>query len=1085
MIPFGIVATLSLLYFGVLFAVAYYADQRYRAGRSLIDNPNVYSFSLAVYCTSWTFYGSVGRAATSGIDFLAIYLGPTLMAFTWWFLLRKMVRISKEQNIVSIADFVSSRYGKSAVLGAVVTIFAVLGIMPYIALQLKAVARSFELLTIPPEQLAHGARRYLPALAEQVDTALIAALLLALFGIMFGARHLNVTQRHEGLVAAVALESLLKVVAFLMVGLFVTYGLHDGFGDLFDKFIERFPERRQLLMLNTDQIPYPEWFTLTFMAMMAVMFLPRQFHIMVIENCRESHIREAMWRFPAYLFLITLFVIPIAIAGLLHNDGATANADFFVLQLPLETGHPWLALMVFIGGFSASAGMVMVESVALATMILNHLLMPIILRFYSGAANLSRLLINLKRFGIIVVIMLGYLYYRFLGESAALVNIGLISFMAATQFAPAIIGGLYWRGATRRGATVGLVLGFIVWFYTLLIPSFVDSGWVGRAIIDHGLFGLELLRPTELFGLTGFDLWTHALFWTMFVNVGSFVGISLLTEPIPAETEQIDKFVDVYEQRGGAALLRRITKAPTIVEFVDLMAKFIGEKQAHAAISTYLGDRIIDEKGSLSEQELPQLKRFTELTLAGSVGAAPARIIIDNYLTARGSHMEDVFDIFGSVTISRTASREQLSVLYEAARAAASSADLQTVLDEILKIFTDQFRFDLCVIRILDPESHRLKVRSQRGMTESHFSDSDRDLSMDTFIGEAFLTNRMVVVNDCDSISKEKTAEIARREGIASLAHAPISAEGETIGVISAFSRSAKGIFTDEFIELFGSLAGQVGVAWRNAQQAEKLMVAREQQRELAIAKTIQLDLLPTTVPNIFGVKLGGVCVPAKSVGGDYYDFLLKPDGQLGLVIADVSGHNVGAALLMAETRTLIRARNGLSGSPSELIGELNRFFYEDLTRAELFVTMFYMEYHPERRKAVFASAGHSPPLLWRRATGDCERLDVEGLILGVRREFPYEEKTVHFAPGDVLLLYTDGIIEASNPSGELFGEDRLADLLGEAHELSPQEIIDRIFAQVRLFTGAHGFQDDVSLIVMRIEAIENNLLESGAVVLK
>lgn len=1075
MIPFSTVAILSLLYFGLLFVFAYYADKRCRTGCSLIDNPNVYSFSLAVYCTSWTFYGSVGRAATSGIDFLAIYLGPTLMAFTWWFLLRKMVRISKEQNIVSIADFISSRFGKSATLGALVTLFAVLGIMPYIALQLKAVSRSFELLTAPPARLVDSARHYLPTLTEQIDTALIAAALLAVFGIIFGARHLNVTQRHEGLVAAVALESLLKLAAFLMVGIYITFGMHDGFADLFGKFLERFPEKSQLLMLNTTQVPYPEWFSLTFMAMMAVMFLPRQFHIMVIENCREQHIREAMWRFPAYLFLITLFVIPIAMSGLLHNQGNTTNADFFVLQLPLETGQPWLALVVFIGGFSASAGMVMVESVALATMILNHLLVPLILRFYSGTADISRLLIYLKRCGIIFVIMLGYLYCRFLSETAALVNIGLVSFMAATQFAPAVIGGIYWRGATRRGATVGLVLGFIVWFYTLLVPSFVDSGWIGRTLLDEGLFGLAVLRPTELFGLTGFDPWSHALFWTMFFNVGSFIGISLLTEPLKAETEQIDKFVDVYEQKGGPTLLRRISKAPTIIEFVDLMAKFIGEKQAHAAISSYLGDRIIDEKGSLSEQELPQLKRFTELTLAGSVGAAPARIIIENYLAARGSHMEDVFDIFGSVTISRTASREQLSVLYEAARAAASSADLQTVLDEILKIFTDQFRFDLCVIRILDPESRMLKVRSQRGMSEGHFGDSDRDVNMDTFIGEAFLTNRMVVINDSETISKQKTAEIARREGIASFAHAPISAEGETIGVISAFSRTSKGIFTDEFVELFGSLAGQVGVAWRNAQQAEKLMVAREQQRELAIAKTIQLDLLPTKVPEVPGIELGGICVPAKSVGGDYYDFLLKPGGRLDLVIADVSGHNVGAALLMAETRTLIRARNGQSRSPAALISELNSFFYDDLSRAELFVTMFYMEYNPEQRSAFYASAGHSQPLIWRKATGNCERLDAEGLILGVRREFPYEEETVDFAPGDILLLYTDGIIEANDQNGEMFGENRLIELLQESHALPAQALIDRIFNQVRLFTGSQGFSDDVSLVVMRV-VDENNL---------
>jgi len=1070
MIPFGIVAPLSLFYFGMLFAVAYYADQRSRAGRSLIDNANVYSFSLAVYCTSWTFYGSVGRAATSGIDFLAIYLGPTLIAFAWWFLLRRMVRISKEQNIASIADFVSSRYGKSAVLGAVVTVFAVVGIMPYIALQLKAVSHSFQVLTIP-SQTPH-----VVALTHSDNTALVVALLLGLFGVLFGARHLDATEHHEGLVAAVALESLLKLVAFVAVGIFVTYGLFDGFADIFARFADRFPDRQHLLSLDTEQISYPRWFSMTFMAMMAVMFLPRQFHIMVVENCREEHIGEAMWRFPAYLFLITLFALPVALGGLLYYNGDTGNADFYILHLPLDTGHPWLALLVFIGGFSASAGMVMVESVALSTMVLNHLLMPVILRFYSGARNLSGLLINLKRISIIAVIMLGYLYYRFLGETAALVNIGLISFLAATQFAPAIIGGMYWRGATRRGATIGLIFGFIAWFYTLVIPAFVDSGWLGRTILEEGLFGQALLRPTALFGLTGFDIWSHALFWTLFLNVGSYLAISLLTSPLPAEKEQIDKFVDVFKPRLETPQLRRITKAPTIVEFVELMAKFIGEKQAHAAISEYLGNREIDEKGSLSEQELPQLKRFTELTLAGSVGTAPARIILDNYLAARGSLMEDVFDVLGSVNISRTATREQLSVLYEAARVVSSGASLQTVLDEILKIFTDQFRFDLCVIRILDPERRILTVRSQRGMSSLHFGNSERELTMDTFIGEAFLTNHIIFVNDCDTITKPATAEITRREGIVSFAHAPITIEGEPIGVLSAFSRTSKGIFTEEFVELFGSLANQIGVAWRNARQTERLIVAREQQRELEIAKTIQLGLLPTRIPQIPGIRLAGICLPAKDVGGDYYDFLDQPQGGLGLVIADVSGHNVGAAMLMAETRTLIHARRDQLSTPAETLAELNRFFYDDLSRAELFVTMFVLTYQPATRQVQFASAGHPPPLLWRCRSRECERLDAEGLILGVRREFPYLEEVRQLEPGDILLLYTDGITEAADANDELFGEERLAALLKDAHQSSPEELIERIFHQVRLFTGSHSFNDDVSLVVMQVESCDRRV---------
>jgi hypothetical protein len=713
--------------------------------------------------------------------------------------------------------------------------------------------------------------------------------------------------------------------------------------------------------------------------------------------------------------------------------------------------------------------MVMVSSVALSTMILNHLLMPIILKIHNSAHDLSKLLINLKRLGIIAVIFLGYFYYRLLGESAALVNIGLISFVAATQFAPAVIGGLYWRQATRRGATTGLTLGFIVWFYTLLIPSFVQSGWIDASIVKEGLWGIAILKPTELFGLSGFGLWTHALFWTMFVNLGSYLAISLLTKPCDEELEQVRNFVDVYRPLPSTTERTRMTRAPTVIEFVDLMAKFIGEKQAHASITAYLGDSEIDEKGGLSEDELPKLKRFTELTLAGSVGAAPARIIIDKYLSARGSHMEDVFDLFGSVNISRTATREQLGVLYEAAYTVASGNDLQSILDEILKIFTDQFKFDLCVIRILDEDRQTLTVRSQRGMTSEHFGESERDLTMKTFIGETYLTNNVSVVNDSDFISKPKTAAIIHREKILSFAHAPIAIEGQPIGVLSAFSRTAKGIFTNEFVELFTSLASQVGVAWRNSQQTDLLITAREQERELAIAKNIQLGLLPTEVPVVSGVRLGGLCIPAKEVGGDYYDYILQEDGRVDLVIADVSGHNVGAALIMAETRTLIRSRSSQFTQPQKLLQELNRFFYDDLTRAELFITLFYLQYHTATREASYASAGHSPTLLWRASTQECTRLDPEGLIIGVKEEFTYEQETLKLEDGDVLLLYTDGLIEAENQDNELFGDERLAKLLSEKRHLAPQELIRYIVDQVRLFTGHDSFQDDVSMVIMQV----------------
>jgi Na+/proline symporter len=1082
MMPIGTVAIICFLYIGLLFVVAHFAEKRREAGKSFISNPYIYSLSFAVHYNAWAYYGLVGHAANTGIAFLAAYVGPTLMAFSWWFLLRKMVRISKEQNILSIADFVSSRYGNSVLLGGIVTIFSIVAIMPNLALQLKAVAYTFNLIATSPAA-AVGFKTIIPELPAFADTAFFVALFLALFGILFGARRLDASERHEGLMAAIALQSVVKLIAFVVVGIFVTYGLFDGFTDIFRRFVVQFPDRTHLFLLGTPNVSYANWIAWLLFSMMAVMFLPRQFHVMVIENSDEEHIKKAMWYYPVYTFLISLFVMPIALGGILVNSGDTATADYFAIHLPLQAGHPWLAMLVFIGGFSASAGMVMLESVVLSTMILNYLVLPLILKLKREASDISRALLTIKRLGIIAVIFLGYLYYQLIGEPYTLINIGVVSLIAVTQFAPSIIGGLYWKRATRRGAMIGLILGFILWFYTLLLPLLVRtswfydlllpvlvrSGWLERDILQDGPFGIGFLRPLELFGLSGLDMQTHSLFWTLFFNLGAFIGVSLMTDPDKTEAEQAVKFVDVFEMREATYPRERMIKAPAIVEFVDLMTKFIGEKQAQAAIAGYLGDKQIDERGSLSEYELPILKRYTEKVLAGSVGAASAGIIIESYMAARGSELEDVFDIFGSVTLGRTASREQLGVLYETARVVASGADLNTILDNILELLQQQFKFDLSMIRILDEERQMLTVRNQKGMTWDP-KESERSLTMESYAGAAFLSNSDLVVNDVDLMDKPGSIRFVHMKGIKSFAHAPISIEGKPIGVLSAYSESARGMFTDEFRELFTMLAGQIGVAWRNASQTEKLIEAKKQEQELQIARTIQLGLLPDHAPEISGLSIAGRCVPANDVGGDYYDFLVRDTNTLDLVIADVSGHNIGAALIMAEARTFIQATAKNVLTPKELLCALNQFLYEDLTRAEFFISMFYLKFDCQSRELLFASAGHNPPLVWSSSSQSCLWLDAEGLLLGVKEEVAFEEKRLQLQSGDILLLYTDGITEAADKAGAFFGENRLRTMLGESCQLSPQEIIDKLFREVRAFTGLQNFDDDLTIVVMKVD---------------
>ena len=413
-----------------------------------------------------------------------------------------------------------------------VTVFLIVSTLPYIAIQLKAIAQTFNLLSIPPVvspqhlidlfhtfdllslpqgKLPHAIVEVTPTLPSYIDTALVVALLLGLFCVLFGARHLDASERHDGLIAVVALQSLVKFFAFLGIGLFVTFGLFNGFGDIFSRFLLQFPTGSNIFSLGTETVPYTLWFSTIFLSMMAVLFLPSQFHVMVIENCSESHIRTAMWFFPAYTFIFNIFIIPIALCGLMLYDGNVAMGDYFVLKIPMDQGSPWLALVVFLGGISASAGLVMVSSVTLSTMILNHLVMPVVLRF-KKVSSLSGFLINTKRVGIFVVILGGYLYYHLIGESFSLVSIGLISFVAVSQLVPPLLGGLFWEKASRKGAMAGLLLGFSIWAYTLLMPSLISSGWLESGILKNGPWGLNFLKPLSLFGLQGLDSYSHTRF---------------------------------------------------------------------------------------------------------------------------------------------------------------------------------------------------------------------------------------------------------------------------------------------------------------------------------------------------------------------------------------------------------------------------------------------------------------------------------------------------------------------------------------------------------------------------------------------
>ncbi len=1074
------VAVISVLYTTLIFLIAWYAHHRKESGRSIISNPVIYALSLGVYCTSWTYYGSVGKAATTGIDFLLIYLGPSLTAFSWLFLLRRIIKISKEHNITSIADFLSQRYGKSPWLGALVTIIAFLGIMPYIALQLKAVSTSFNLLS--------GMQTNPTAFIElesgtTIPTGLILALILALFSIIFGARRLVSSERHEGLIAAVAFESLVKLVALLVVGIFVTYGLFDGFIDIFERFKVADPERfSQLFTFNISKNDpnYISTFTLLFLSMGAIMLLPRQFHVMVIENSDERHISTAMWLFPAYLFLINIFVMPIAIGGIL-TTGSSSGADFFVLRLPQLAGYRSIALLAFLGGLSAAAGMVMVESIAISTMLLNHIFMPVIVRF-TPRTWFPILLINLKRFGIVLVVMLGFFYYKIIGDSYTLVNMGLISFSAASQFMPAMLGGLYWKRGNKAGAISGILLGFMIWLYTLLLPSFSKSGWIPETLLSNGPFGIGLLKPTELFGLTGMDLWSHSLFWSMFFNISSYVICSILLTQNEQERDQVHKFIGIFGQDESHRRTerKRLSKPVTTDQFFTLMSKFIGESEAHKALNIYSSGQKITGEVTISEFDLPNLKRFTEKTLAGSVGGAAARAIVNNFLSDIGSSMEPVYDIFSTVRSNLDQNRESLFVRLKASEIINRTLDLQVIMDDLLKLLVKEFKLDVALIQAKNTEDvFSIRSIQWRDLSTTHQPECYQENI--PFLDLAYRDQKAHFINDLRLDRTVTALDKTVAEGFISCAHIPIYREGEpVIAVLSLFSKSIAGLFTQEFIELLSSLAGQLAQAITIVQEIEAKQLERSQKetallktaritRDMEIAQQIQKSFLPDSAPVIAGVDIAGRCISAAHVGGDYYDFFLRNDLTVDIVIADVSGHSVGAALIMSEVRTLLRAETNSIRTPHAILETLNTQLYDDLTRAELFITMFYAKYDAATGILSYSNAGHNHPVLQRADESLCQELDTEGLILGVIKNVLFEEQAVKLVSGDILLFYTDGLTEACNGEGIMFNTSGVYSHLKTCSNLSAKEIIDSYYAMIHAFTGSQNLQDDISLVVVKI----------------
>ena len=647
----------GICYVGLLFAVATWGD-RLATRRKFQRRPRplIYALSLGVYCTSWTYFGSVGISAHTGYDFIPVYLGPILVFALAYPLISRIVMIAKTQNIASIADFISARYGKNEALGALVAVIAVIGVVPYISIQLKALSLSLQ--TLMHNEAKFGLTSLPLPLAG--DIALLVTVAMALFAILFGTRHIDTTEHQDGMILAIAVESVVKLVAFVAVGLFVTYSLAGGFSGLLDTI-----RNDAAIGAVFDHAPDGgRWLSVTLVSALAVLLLPRQFHVAVVENAHGSDVRRAAWLFPLYLVAINLFVAPIAITGLKMLPGA--DADTYVLALPYTSQSYVFTTVAFVGGVSAATAMVIVETIALSIMVSNNIVVPLILLRQGGEQNMfqqhegetpSPVLVRIRRMAICGILFLAYLYYWLAGNAAALAQTGLISFAAIAQFAPSFLGGLMWRNGTARGAAAGILAGFALWAYTLLIPSFIDSGWLSAALLHDGPFGIAALRPRQLLGIE-FDPLTHGILWSLAANIAAYIGVSAMRPPSRLEALQAEAFLPDQRASRGLAGFRLWRSSVTMGQVEDTVARYLGVERTREAFAGMVKMRGLANDPGI-EADIGILN-FGEHLLASAIGPASSRLVMALLLERHAKGSRDAIQLLDDASTAIEHSRSVL-----------------------------------------------------------------------------------------------------------------------------------------------------------------------------------------------------------------------------------------------------------------------------------------------------------------------------------------------------------------------------------------------------------------------------------------